>query len=593
MQTGKIITTGAILLLGAALGFVAATGQFNPFQSANAAPRQQATDQTRQPRDLCCKPGSCCPEGVSRSQLVAMNNTKATVKAQKPGKKPNIIVLISDDTGWGDLGPYGGGVGRGMPTPNFDRMAREGMKFWSFYGQPSCTPGRAAMITGRIPNRCGMTTVAFQGQGGGLPAAEWTYASVLKKAGYNTYFAGKWHLGEADYAMPTAHGFDVMRNAFLYHLNAYTYPLESWNPDMDPKIRAYFKKVTTGLLEGEAGKPVREVAKITDDNIAEIDVITTKTSLEYLEKFAKQDKPFLMSINFGKNHQPNLPAKGFKNKSAAKSKYADCVVELDTHVGKILDKVRELGIEKDTLVFYTVDNGAWQDVHPDAGYTPFRGSKGNDREGGSRVPAIAWWPGTIKPGTDTHAIAGGLDLLATFASLAGVELPKKDREGKEIVFDSYDMTPLLTGNEKEWGRNKWFYFTESELSPGAVRVGKWKAVFNVRGDNGAKAGSDAPAPELGWRGPEKYVATVPAIYDLWQDPQERYDLFMNSFTEKTWTIIIFNKAIGELMQSYVKDPPRKLQSETYTGPMTIERYRKVEEIKNLLKKKGIELPFDK
>ncbi|MEM8679630.1 MAG: sulfatase-like hydrolase/transferase, partial [Planctomycetota bacterium] len=442
--------------------------------------------------------------------------------------------------------------------------------------------------TKTIPNRSGMTTVAFQGQGGGLPAAEWTYASILKQAGYHTFYAGKWHLGEADYAMPIAHGFDVMRNTFLYHLNAYTYPLPSWNPDMDPKLREFFAKSTTGLLEGEAGGKVREVAKITNDNIAEIDAMTTKVSLEYLEKFAQGDQPFLMSINFAKNHQPNLPGKGFAGQSLAKSKYADCVCELDHHVGQIMDKIRELGIEQNTFVIYTVDNGAWQDVHPDAGYTPFRGTKGTDREGGSRVPALAWWPGKIAAGSESHEIAGGLDMVATFAALAGVPMPTKDREGKTIVFDSHDMRPLLFGTPG-WTRNSWFYFTESELSPGAVRVGKFKGVFNLRGDNGAMAGSDAPAPELGWRGPSKYIATVPAIYDLWQDPQERYDLFMNSFTEKTWTVITFNMAIADLMKSYEIDPPRKLQSETYTGPMTIERFNKIEQIKALLKKKGISI----
>ncbi len=123
---------------------------------------------------------------------------------QTSGKKPNVLLIVSDDTGYGDLGPYGGGEGRGMPTPNIDKLARDGMTFFSFYAQPSCTPGRAAMITGRIPNRSGMTTVAFQGQGGGLPAAEWTLASVLKTGGYKTYFTGKWHLGEADYSLPNA-----------------------------------------------------------------------------------------------------------------------------------------------------------------------------------------------------------------------------------------------------------------------------------------------------------------------------------------------------------------------------------------------------
>jgi arylsulfatase len=144
--------------------------------------------------------------------------------AAQDAAKPNILLIVGDDVGYGDLGPYLGGNNRGMPTPSFDQLAAEGMMFTSFYAQPSCTPGRAAMQTGRIPNRSGMTTVAFQGQGGGLPAAEWTLGSVLKEAGYQTYFTGKWHLGEADYALPNAQGYDEMKYTFLYHLNAYTYP---------------------------------------------------------------------------------------------------------------------------------------------------------------------------------------------------------------------------------------------------------------------------------------------------------------------------------------------------------------------------------
>src|SRR6516162_8577374 len=137
--------------------------------------------------------------------------------------KPNIVLIVSDDFGYGDAGVYGGGPNRGMPTPNLDRMADEGMTFMTFYAQPSCTPGRAAMQTGRIPNRSGMTTVTFQGQPGGLPAAEWTLGSILKQAGYQTYFVGKWHLGESDYALPIAHGYDEMKSVGLYHLNAFTW----------------------------------------------------------------------------------------------------------------------------------------------------------------------------------------------------------------------------------------------------------------------------------------------------------------------------------------------------------------------------------
>src|SRR4029453_16497709 len=293
---------------------------------------------------------------------------------------------VSDDTGYGDLGPYGGGEGRGMPTPNIDRLADEGMTFFSFYAQPSCTPGRAAVQTGRIPNRSGMTTVSFQGQGGGLPAAEWTLASVLKTAGYQTFFTGKWHLGEADFAMPTAQGYDEMRYVGLYHLNAYTYADPTWFPDMDPELRAMFTKVTKGSLSGKAGETPKEDFKINgqyvdtpDKGVVGIpffDGYIEKAALEYLDQAAKSKKPFFINVNFMKVHQPNMPHPDYQLKSLSKSKYADSVVELDARIGRIMDKLRTLGLDKSTLVFYTPDNGAWQGVYPDAGYTPFRGTKG-------------------------------------------------------------------------------------------------------------------------------------------------------------------------------------------------------------------------
>ncbi len=407
----------------------------------------------------------------------------APAEAQDAQKKPNILFIVSDDTGYGDLGPYGGGEGRGMPTPSIDKLASEGMSFFSFYAQPSCTPGRAAMQTGRIPNRSGMTTVAFQGQGGGLPAAEWTLASVLKRGGYHTYFTGKWHLGEADYALPNAQGYDEMKYAGLYHLNAYTYADPTWFPDMPADLRAMFQKVTKGALSGNAGGPVTEEFKINGQyvdtpvidgkegvvGIPFFDGYVEKAAIEFLDEASqKPDEPFFINVNFMKVHQPNMPAPEFQLKSLSKSKYADSVVELDTRIGRIMDKLRETGMDRNTLVFYTTDNGAWQDVYPDAGYTPFRGTKGTLREGGNRVPAIAVWPGKIKPDTKNHDVVGGLDLMATFASVAGVPLPDKDREDKPIIFDSYDMSPILLGTGKS-ERKSWFYFTENELSPGAIR----------------------------------------------------------------------------------------------------------------------------
>ncbi|KZB56124.1 arylsulfatase [Thalassospira xiamenensis] len=514
-------------------------------------------------------------------------------------QKPNILFIVSDDTGYGDTGPYLGGEARGMPTPNIDKLAEEGMMFTSFYAQPSCTPGRAAMQTGRIPNRSGMTTVAFQGQGGGLPAAEWTLASVLKTGGYDTYFTGKWHLGEEDYALPNAQGYDVMKYVGLYHLNAYTYADPTWFPDMPDDLRKMFTEVTKGSLSGKAGEKPTEDFKIngqyvdTPDKgvvgIPYFDGYVEKATVEFLEEAAKKpDTPFFINVNFMKLHQPNMPHPDFEHKSISKSKYADSVVELDTRIGNIVNKLDELGLKDNTIVFWTTDNGAWQDVYPDAGYTPFRGTKGTVREGGNRVPAIVRWPDHVEPDTKSAAVVGGLDLMATFASVAGIELPKEDREGEPIIFDSYDMTPVWEGSG-ESEREAWFYFTENELTPGAARVGHYKAVFNLRGDNGAATGGLAVDSNLGWKGPESYVAAVPQIFDILQDPQERYDIFMNNYTERTWYLPVINQEVADLMKTYIKYPPRKAQSEVYTGPITLSQYQRFSYVRDALKNEGFNI----
>ena len=234
---------------------------------------------------------------------------------------------------------------------------------------------------------------------------------------------------------------------------------------MDPELRAMFEKVTIGSLSGRAGEKAKEDFKINGQyvdkpgenitlhgvnypngvvGIPYFDGYVEKAAIEFLEEAAKdQSKPFFINVNFMKVHQPNLPAPDYEHKSLSKSKYADSVVELDARIGRVMDKLRALGLDKNTLVVYTTDNGAWQDVYPDAGYTPFRGTKGTVREGGNRVPAIAIMPGKIKAGVKNHDIVGGLDLMATFASVAGVKLPEKDREGQPIIFDSFDISPVL------------------------------------------------------------------------------------------------------------------------------------------------------
>lgn len=361
-----------------------------------------------------------------------------------------------------------------------------------------------------------------------------------------------------------------------------------------------FAKVTKGALSGNAGEKPHEDWKVNGEyvdtpdkgvvGIPYLDAYVEKAAMEFLDDAAKTpDKPFFININFMKVHQPNLPHPDFIGKSLSKTKYADSIVEADTRIGHVLDKLRALGLDKgNTLVFWTTDNGAWQDVYPDAGYTPFRGTKGTDREGGNRGPALAWMPGKIKAGDKNHDIVGGLDFMATFAALAGAKLPEKDVEGQPMIFDSYDMSPLLFGTGKS-ARETWDYFTENELLPGAVRYHNFKFQFNLRGDDGAHTGGLAVDTNLGWKGAEKYIATVPQVFDLWADPQERYDIFMNNFTESTWMGPVMGQELEKVMKSFVPYPPRKLQSDGYTGPITISGYERFENIKKQLKDYKIDI----
>jgi len=399
--------------------------------------------------------------------------------------------------------------------------------------------------------------------------------------------------------MPNAQGFDEMKYCGLYHLNAYTYAAPAWFPDMPEDLRAMFTKVTRGMFSGNAGEKAYEEFKVNGEyvdtpdkgvvGIPYIDAYIEKAALGYLDRNAKSDKPIFMSINFMKVHQPNLPHPECIHKSISKSKFADSVVENDTRIGHIMDKIRALGMDDgNTLVIWTTDNGAWQDVYPDCGYTPFRGTKGTDREGGNRVPALAWMPGKIKADTRNHDIIGGLDFMATCASRASVKLPEKDRERQPIIFDSYDMTPVLFGTGK-CPRDTWDYFSENELAPGAVRYHQYKFVFNLRGDNGQQTGGLAVDSNLGWEGPEKYVATTPQIFDILADPQERYDILMNGFTEHTWMAPVMGKEIERVMKTFIEYPPRKMQSETYSGPITISAYEKFSWLREQLKRDGVHI----
>jgi arylsulfatase len=402
---------GLCLAVGTLLGYAAATGHLNPDQWANASSpeKTQVADTTR----TTTGDGVCC-DGANKGQLLALADPQAGEGGgQADGKKPNIVILMTDDTGWGDFGYMsGGGASLGHPTPNVDRIAKEGTHFTSWYGQASCTAGRCSFITGRIPIRSALSVVVVPGDENGLRKETPTIAEFFKKNGYGTYFSGKWHLGDQPQFYPTEHGFDEMKHFGAYYPGVYTYSDTSnafhpWFPSYNKKYaEEYFKIVNMYEWEGVTGQPAKKGPEITWNYLADFDVRQTDTAIDYIKKHAKGDKPFFMDINFMKMHNPNNPSKAFVGKSKL-GRYSDAMLELDSNIGRIMDAIRAEA--PNTIVVLTADNGAWQDAYPDAGTVPFRGEKGSAFEGGWRVPAVMWWPNHIPAGVSLGEMMSHID----------------------------------------------------------------------------------------------------------------------------------------------------------------------------------------
>lgn len=447
--------------------------------------------------------------------VVAPSESSAQQK-KSDVKKPNIIVIMTDDVGVGDLGCYGGGITRGAPTPNLDRMAQEGMRFATYYGQASCTAGRASFITGRIPIRTSMSSVLAPGDPNGLKKETPTIAQAMKNLGYKTVQLGKWHLGDKEENFPTSIGFDEMYHMTPYYAGVYAYEDPELHPNF-PRNDAQFMKEWRALavlseFEGKAGEKAKVVTEnFNYQNLKTGDDNMRATAIEWIKKNNKKDQPFFMYLNFLKAHNPNNPSDRFKGKSPGGMPYQDAIMELDDNSGQIVQAIRDLGIAENTLIVWTTDNGAWIDAWPDAGYTPFRGTKGTPFEGGFRCPAIAWWPGHIPAGSLATDMMSHMDWWPTFVAIAGGTPPPykwKDNTGKPIIFDGIDNSELVLG--KGSGKRDFFaYFNDQKF--GAIRYTNLKMVFTAKDT---------------WLGPELDL-NPPAIYDLWQDPAENYDLIFN------------------------------------------------------------------
>jgi arylsulfatase A-like enzyme len=409
----------------------------------------------------------------------------------RAAEQPNIVILLADDLGYGDLGCYGHPTIR---TPNLDRMAAEGIKFTSFYAAAEvCTPSRAALLTGRLPPRTGLCSntrrVLFPDSAGGLQAYEITLAEALKAKGYATTCIGKWHLGHLPDYHPMKHGFDsFFGTPYVNDMDRRT--------DLGPKGRAAFfaPKVeywNVPLMRGD--KIIERPAN---------QHTFTKRYTEEAVKFIRdnRDKPFFLYLPHNMPHVPLFASNEFAGKSP-RGLYGDVIEELDWSVGEVLKALRQEQLDKKTFVFFTSDNGPWLQFGEHGGSAGLlRDGKGSTWEGGMREPGVAWWPGTIPAGMTTQEMGSTMDLFVTAIKLAGGEVPA-DRP-----IDGHDLTPLLTGNGKS-PRDTMFYYRGMKLY--AVRHRDWKAHFITE-------------PAYGKDGPTEH--DPPLLYHLGRDPGEKTDV---------------------------------------------------------------------
>jgi arylsulfatase len=477
-------------------------------------------------------------------------------KSSKNGKKPNILIIWGDDIGWFNVSAYNHGI-MGYRTPNIDRIAKEGALFTDWYGQQSCTAGRAAFITGQSPIRTGLTKVGLPGADLGLRPEDPTIADVLKPLGYVTGQFGKNHLGDRDEFLPTAHGFDEFFGN-LYHLNAEEEPE---NPDY-PKDPAFRKKFgPRGVLHcwarPDGTQKIEDTGPLTRKRMETVDEEFLAASLKFIEKATKDDKPFFVWWNSTRMHIWTHLKKSSQGKTGL-GIYPDGMVEHDGHVGKLLDKLDELGIADNTIVMYSTDNGAEAMSWPDGGTTPFRGEKDTNYEGGWRVPCAIRWPGVIKPGTVSNEMFSHTDMLPTLAAVAGepdivAKLKKGHKAGRKtfkVHIDGYNLLPYIKGESKENPRKGFLYWSDDgDLM--ALRVENWKVEFMQQRARGFDV----------WREPLVSLR-APNLYNLRSDPFERgpedATLFYGKWVaDRSFLLVPAQAIVAEFLKSFEEFPPRQ------------------------------------
>jgi arylsulfatase len=490
----------------------------------------------------------------------------STSQAARRRDKPNIVVIMGDDIGWFNLGAYHQGIMAGR-TPNLDRLAAEGMRFTDYYAEASCTAGRANFITGELPIRTGLTTVGQAGAKLGIPDQAVTIASALQSMGYATGQFGKNHLGDLNQFLPTVHGFDEFFG-YLYHLDAMEDPCHPNYPQqlrdqVGPRnmIHSFASDSDDGTVQprwGRIGKQtIQDAGPLCQKRMETVDGEILQHTLEFIDRAHKDGKPFFIWLNPTRMHVVTHLSRKYEQRRNAENGWSEeeaGMSQLDDVVGSVMSRLAERGMDNDTIVVFTTDNGAENFTWPDGGQTPFAGGKGTVLEGGFRVPMLVRWPGMVPAGRVENGVMSGLDWFPTLVAAAGdpdiaAALLKGKRIGDrnyKVHLDGYNQLPLITGKGPS-RRKEIFYFAESTL--GAVRVGDYKYRF-----------IDQPN---GWLGGTVKV-DWPMIVNLRLDPFERTGLpspnsgslaYYNWFVTQFWRFVFVHQVVSEAAKSFVEFPP--------------------------------------
>jgi arylsulfatase A-like enzyme len=496
-------------------------------------------------------------------------------KVTEMQKKPNILILWGDDIGWFNVSAYNHGL-MGYRTPNIDRVAKEGALFTDWYGQQSCTAGRAAFITGQSPIRTGLTKVGLPGAKIGLQPEDPTIADLLKPLGYTTGQFGKNHLGDRDEFLPTAHGFDEFFGN-LYHLNA---EQEPENPDYpkDPEFRKKFgpRGVLHSWAQPDGSQKIENTGPLNIKRMETVDEEFLKASLDFIDRAHKSNTPFFVWWNSTRMHVFTHLKKESQGVTGL-GLYPDGMVEHDGHVGQLLKKLDDLGIADNTIVMYSTDNGAEVMTWPDGGATPFRSEKDTNWEGGWRVPCAIRWPGMIKPGSVSNEIFSHTDMLPTLLAAAGepdiVDKLKRGHKAGNKTFkvhiDGFNLLPFLKGEVSENPRKGFIYWSDDgELV--ALRVNQWKAVFQEQRAAGMAVWQE---PFIGLR--------VPKLFNVRSDPFERGDIDGSFFyakwmADRMFTLVPAQEIVADFLKTFEQFPPRQRPS-SFSIDQALDKARQNEE----------------